>query len=146
MTYSFLVAWVIAFAIKKTVGIRISIDDEAKCIDVRFHVTQHTNCNPWNPPSVLPLIRGAARGLEHTSASAPCRRGVPVEANCDSRLALGLGFRRKHSAPLVMTLGGAQPGEVHARFPGNPIVVSFAPQLELLARSALFITHGGSTV
>jgi zeaxanthin glucosyltransferase len=42
-----------------------------------------------------------------------------------------------------MSLGGAQVHEAYARFPGNPIVVGYAPQLQLLLRAAVFITHGG---
>ena len=37
MAYSFAVAFLIAFALKKTVGIRISPDDEEKGIDAAFH-------------------------------------------------------------------------------------------------------------
>ncbi len=37
MAYSFVVAFIIAFAIKKTMGIRISPDEEEKGIDATFH-------------------------------------------------------------------------------------------------------------
>lgn len=37
MAYSFVVAFIIAFAIKKTMGIRISPDEEATGIDAKFH-------------------------------------------------------------------------------------------------------------
>ena len=37
MAYSFVVAFVIAFAIKKTMGIRISPEEEEKGIDAKFH-------------------------------------------------------------------------------------------------------------
>jgi MGT family glycosyltransferase len=47
------------------------------------------------------------------------------------------------SVQLVISLGGAQVNEAYARFPGNPIVVRYAPQLQLLSRAAVFITHGG---
>lgn len=45
-------------------------------------------------------------------------------------------------AQLVISLGG---GEVHFSQPlaGNPLVVPYAPQLELLQRAALTITHAG---
>ncbi|NJN74105.1 MAG: glycosyltransferase [Limnothrix sp. RL_2_0] len=43
---------------------------------------------------------------------------------------------------LVMSLGGgASPEEIN--FPNNPIVVSYAPQLELLKKASLTITHAG---
>jgi MGT family glycosyltransferase len=47
------------------------------------------------------------------------------------------------SFQLVISLGGGEVHEAYARFPGNPIVVGYAPQLELLSRAAVFITHGG---
>ncbi len=37
MAYSFVVAFVIAFVLKKTIGIRISPEDEEKGIDAAFH-------------------------------------------------------------------------------------------------------------
>lgn len=46
-------------------------------------------------------------------------------------------------AQLVLTLGGVEPTEEHDRFPGDPIIVRYAPQRDLLARSAVAITHGG---
>lgn len=46
-------------------------------------------------------------------------------------------------AQLVISLGGATSGGQMPRFEGSPIVVPFAPQLELIKRAALCITHGG---
>jgi MGT family glycosyltransferase len=46
-------------------------------------------------------------------------------------------------AQLVISLGGGGKPELVAPLPGNPLVVSYAPQLELLARAALSITHAG---
>jgi zeaxanthin glucosyltransferase len=44
---------------------------------------------------------------------------------------------------LVISLGGgARPDEV-GTLEGSPVVVEFAPQMELLRRSSLFVTHGG---
>lgn len=45
-------------------------------------------------------------------------------------------------AQLVMSLGRAN-AELPAKLPGDPIVVKFAPQLELLKRASLVITHAG---
>jgi MGT family glycosyltransferase len=46
-------------------------------------------------------------------------------------------------AQLVITLGwGANP-EYLPEFPGNPLVVGYAPQLELLQKATLTITHAG---
>jgi zeaxanthin glucosyltransferase len=44
---------------------------------------------------------------------------------------------------LVMSLGGALNAEALGELPGSPIVVKYAPQLELLKRASLFITHAG---
>lgn len=45
---------------------------------------------------------------------------------------------------LVISLGGRFSPELFADLPGRPLVVAFAPQLELLQRACIVITHGGS--
>jgi MGT family glycosyltransferase len=45
-------------------------------------------------------------------------------------------------AQLVISLGGGHQSLGHA-FAGNPLVVDYAPQLELLSKTTLTITHGG---
>lgn len=44
---------------------------------------------------------------------------------------------------LVISLGGGMPLEAMPTLTGNPLVVSYAPQLELLRRATLTITHAG---
>jgi MGT family glycosyltransferase len=44
---------------------------------------------------------------------------------------------------LVISLGGGQDPALLVDLPGDPIVVGYAPQLELIRRSVLTITHGG---
>ncbi|MBV9760778.1 MAG: MGT family glycosyltransferase [Acidobacteriaceae bacterium] len=46
-------------------------------------------------------------------------------------------------AQLVLSLGGAAKAGEFRDLPGAPLVVEFAPQLQLLERAALTITHGG---
>ncbi|MGF1493559.1 MAG: glycosyltransferase [Microcoleaceae cyanobacterium] len=46
-------------------------------------------------------------------------------------------------AQLVISLGGGLEPESFSDLPGNPIVVKYAPQLELLQRARLNITHAG---
>ena len=46
-------------------------------------------------------------------------------------------------AQLVMTLGGGNVPEALPALPGSPLVVAYAPQLELLQRATLAITHAG---
>jgi MGT family glycosyltransferase len=44
---------------------------------------------------------------------------------------------------LVISLGGGQDPALLRDLPGDPIVVGYAPQLELIRRSSLTISHGG---
>ena len=46
-------------------------------------------------------------------------------------------------AQLVLSLGDAMAPETLPALKGNPLVVPYAPQLELLKRATLVITHGG---
>ncbi|MBD2128318.1 glycosyltransferase [Microcoleus sp. ZQ-A2] len=46
-------------------------------------------------------------------------------------------------AQLVISLGGGASPESLPELPGNPLVVSYAPQLELLQKATLTITHAG---
>ena len=46
-------------------------------------------------------------------------------------------------AQLVISMGGSGSPESLAELPGSPLVVSYAPQLELLKKAALTITHAG---
>jgi MGT family glycosyltransferase len=46
-------------------------------------------------------------------------------------------------AQLVISLGGGMPIEALPDLPGSPITVAYAPQLELLSRASLTITHAG---
>ncbi|MCP9848981.1 glycosyltransferase [Cyanobium sp. Morenito 9A2] len=50
---------------------------------------------------------------------------------------------RHLDAQLVIALGGGSTPEALPPLPGAPLVVGFAPQLELLSRAALTITHAG---
>jgi MGT family glycosyltransferase len=44
---------------------------------------------------------------------------------------------------LVISMGGGQDPALLGNLPGDPVVVGYAPQLELIRRSVLTITHGG---
>ncbi|MCC5611354.1 glycosyltransferase [Nostoc sp. CHAB 5834] len=46
-------------------------------------------------------------------------------------------------AQLVISLGGSATPEALGSLPGNPLVVGYAPQLELLQKASLTITHAG---
>jgi UDP:flavonoid glycosyltransferase YjiC (YdhE family) len=47
------------------------------------------------------------------------------------------------NAQLVLSLGGGLEQDQFASLPRDPITVPFAPQLELLKRAAVCITHAG---
>jgi zeaxanthin glucosyltransferase len=44
---------------------------------------------------------------------------------------------------LVLSLGGLEVTDVHRQFPGDPVIVSYAPQCALLERSVMVIAHAG---
>ncbi|AFZ15368.1 glycosyltransferase, MGT family [Crinalium epipsammum PCC 9333] len=44
---------------------------------------------------------------------------------------------------LVITHGGGMSAEAVQKLPGSPLVVEYAPQLEVLSKASLTITHGG---
>jgi MGT family glycosyltransferase len=46
-------------------------------------------------------------------------------------------------AQLVIALGGGSRPELLSALPGSPLVVGYAPQLELLQKATLTITHAG---
>lgn len=46
-------------------------------------------------------------------------------------------------AQLVISLGGSAEPETLPKLPGTPLVVKFAPQLELLQKASVVITHAG---
>nr|WP_286177905.1 glycosyltransferase [Rhodopirellula sp. JC639] len=50
---------------------------------------------------------------------------------------------RELPVQLVLSLGGGDNADDFAALPGDPIVVDYAPQLELLQRASVCITHAG---
>lgn len=50
---------------------------------------------------------------------------------------------RDLDAQLVISLGGRFDSELFANMPGSPLVVRYAPQLEILKLAAIVITHAG---
>jgi MGT family glycosyltransferase len=83
---------------------------------------------PWEKLTGQPLIYASMGTLQNRQL------GVfeAIAAACE-----GL------DAQLVISLGGSATPEALPQLPGNPLVVGFAPQLELLPKASLTITHAG---
>lgn len=102
---------------------------------------QFRYCGPWHDPAFRPAVpfpyeKLSGRPLIYASMGTLQNRVQEVfreiAAACE-----GL------DAQLVISLGGGSTPEQLGAMPGNPLVVSVAPQLELLKRATLTITHGG---
>ncbi len=83
---------------------------------------------PWDRLDGRPLVYASLGTLQNGSNSV-FRTIAQACADLPVQLALSLG-------------GGLSPEEL-GPLPGNPLVVSFAPQLEILKRADLVITHAG---
>ena len=83
---------------------------------------------PWERLDGRPLIY-ASMGTLQNGSEAIFRTIAEACAGLDAQLLISLG-------------GGLDPSRL-GQLPGNPLVVSFAPQLEILKRAALVITHAG---
>jgi MGT family glycosyltransferase len=83
---------------------------------------------PWERLDGRPLIYASMGTLQNGSESI-FKTIAEACAGLDARLLISLG-------------GGLDPARL-GQLAGNPLVVSFAPQLEILKRAALVITHAG---
>lgn len=101
-----------------------------------FHFTGPFHDTIGRPEVTFPFERLTDRPLIYASlGSIVNERSLIFEAIADACATL--------DAQLVISLGGS--GEVQrlGSLPGSPLVVTYAPQLELLRRAALTITHAG---
>ncbi|UWZ82624.1 glycosyltransferase [Occallatibacter riparius] len=83
---------------------------------------------PWEKLDGRPLVYASLGTMQNGSESifrtiAEASAGLPVQ--------------------LVISLGGGLAPERLGELPGEPIVVSYAPQLELVKKAAVVITHAG---
>jgi MGT family glycosyltransferase len=85
---------------------------------------------PWEKLDGRPLIY-ASMGTLQNRLEFIFQTIAEACAGFDAQLVISLGSRDQDATALA------------SRFPGAPIVVSFAPQLALLDRAALSITHAG---
>ncbi|KAA6464490.1 glycosyltransferase [Acidobacteria bacterium AB60] len=83
---------------------------------------------PWERLDGRPLIYASLGTLQNGSESI-FRTIAEACAGLDAQLVLSLG-------------GGLDPARLGA-LPGDPLVVAYAPQLEIVKRAALVITHAG---
>ena len=95
-----------------------------------FHraISQTKSDFPWEKLTDKPLIY-ASLGSVLGSAVGIFQQIAEACANLD--------------AQLVISLGGSAKPESLPPLPGNPLVVEYAPQLDLLQRATLTITHAG---
>ncbi|MBE9029055.1 glycosyltransferase [filamentous cyanobacterium LEGE 11480] len=82
---------------------------------------------PFDQLSDKPLIYASTGTLSNQASVYRC-----IAAACD-----GLDIQ------LVISLGGKGRDVALSNLPGNPLVVDYAPQIELLKRASLVITHAG---
>jgi zeaxanthin glucosyltransferase len=83
---------------------------------------------PWDRLDGRPLVYASLGTLQNGSEAI----FKTIAKACD-------GF----AVQLVVSLGGGLEPERLGALPGDPIVVGYAPQLEILKRAALVITHAG---
>jgi zeaxanthin glucosyltransferase len=83
---------------------------------------------PWEKLDARPLVYASLGTLQN---------GKEQIFRYFANACLGLNVQ------LVITHGGGLTAAEACSFPGNPIVVGYAPQLEVLARARLTLTHAG---
>ena len=83
---------------------------------------------PWERLDGRPLVYASLGTLQNSRA--------PV-FRCFAEACLGLGVQ------LVISHGGGLRQDEVVSLPGNPLVVGYAPQLDLLARAQATLTHAG---
>lgn len=101
-----------------------------------FHFTGPYHSPTGREPISFPFEKLNGKPLIYASLGTIQNRLLPV-FNSIAEASYGL------DAQLVISLGGSASPEVLPDLPGNPIVVASAPQLELLQKAALTITHAG---
>ena len=83
---------------------------------------------PWDKLDGRPLVYASLGTLQN---------GKQRVFHCFAEACRGLDVQ------LVITHGGGLDAAAASSFPGDPLVVPYAPQLELLSRASLTLTHAG---
>jgi zeaxanthin glucosyltransferase len=107
-----------------------------KKLPPHFHFTGPFHDPKARPPVAFPFEALDGRPLIYASMGTLQNRLLWV-FKAIAEACEGLG------AQLVISLGGSADPEVLGKLPGNPLVVRAAPQLDLLDRATLTITHAG---
>lgn len=111
-------------------------DFPRKELPANFHFVGPLHSPATRAPIAFPWDRLDARPLVYASlGTIQNRLGWAFRAIAEGCAGL--------NAQLVISLGGGLEQEQFANLPGDPIVVPFAPQLELMKRAAVCITHAG---
>ncbi len=101
-----------------------------------FHFTGPYSNPTIRKPVVFPFEKLTNRVLVYASLGTVQNRLIWVfEAIAEACVGLNV--------QLVISLGGSANPESFLSLPGEPLVVKYAPQLELLQRASLTITHAG---
>jgi len=101
-----------------------------------FHFTGPFALGGGRPPAPFPWERLSAKPLIYAS--------LGTTQNRNSHLYEAIARASpKLDAQIVLSLGGMDPDELPLTTAGNLLVVPFAPQLEILERAVLMITHAG---
>ena len=104
------------------------------------HGFHHTG--PWTDaagrePVVFPWSRLDPRRLLVYASMGTLQNGILQTFRVIAEACTGRDLQ------LVISLGGGQDPAMLGDLPGDPVVVGYAPQLDLIRRSALTISHGG---
>jgi MGT family glycosyltransferase len=101
-----------------------------------FHFTGPYHDSTGRVPVDFPYERLTGQPLIYASMGTLQNRQQKV-FQCIAQACVGL------NAQLVISLGGSGSPESLQGLPGDPLVVGYAPQLELLKKATLTITHAG---
>jgi zeaxanthin glucosyltransferase len=101
-----------------------------------FHFTGPFARRSARPPTPFPWDRLLRKPLMYASFGTAQNRNRHLW-NAVVKAAVDL------DAQVVLSLGGAETSELPGKLPDNLLVVPFAPQLEMLDKAVLMITHAG---
>ncbi len=101
-----------------------------------FHFTGPFARRSSRPPTPFPWDRLTGKPLIYASFGTTQHRHRNLYAAVAQATA-------DLDAQIVLSLGGAEAVELPTKLPENVLVAPFAPQLEILERAALMITHAG---